>query len=272
HRRHPGMHVYHFAPYETSALGKLMGRYGTREQELDHLLRRNVFVDLYRVVRQGLVIGSRSYGLKKLEPLYMDGRTAEITDGGSSIVEYERWLDTGDHSILEAIEAYNRDDVESTWRLRDWLLGHQGQLLDDVQHGRATVERSVERAAEEAMAAAEAAIPVGDEIDALAQELLEGRLAEPGPDEPESVRVRFLMAHLLGWHAREDKPEWWRYFERVKHSDLVDLYHDSDAISGLELEGDGEPSEDGRSTIWTYRFDPDQEHKLKVGDSPVDPD
>src|SRR5690606_12166020 len=87
-----------------------------------------------------------------------------------------------------------------------------------------------------------------------------------------SVRVRFLMAHLLGWHAREDKPEWWRYFERVKHSDLVDLYHDSDAISGLELEGDGEPSEDGRSTIWTYRFDPDQEHKLKVGDTPVDPD
>ena len=31
-----------------------MGRYGTREDELDDLLRREVFVDLYRVVRGGL--------------------------------------------------------------------------------------------------------------------------------------------------------------------------------------------------------------------------
>ena len=30
-----------------------MGRYGTREEELDDLLRREVFVDLYKVVRAG---------------------------------------------------------------------------------------------------------------------------------------------------------------------------------------------------------------------------
>lgn len=89
-RLHPRMHVYHYAPYEPNALGKLMGRYGTREAELDDLLRGGVFVDLYRVVRQGLVIGSPSYSLKKLETLNMDARTGEITDAGSSIVEYER--------------------------------------------------------------------------------------------------------------------------------------------------------------------------------------
>ena len=102
-RQHPQMHVYHYAPYEPNALGKLMGRYGTRERELDDLLRGGVFVDLYRVTRQGLVIGSPSYGLKKLEPLYMAARTGPITDGGSSIVEYERYLETGDASILDAI-------------------------------------------------------------------------------------------------------------------------------------------------------------------------
>ena len=40
------MHVYHYAAYEITALKRLMGRYGTREDEIDDLLRRDVFVDL----------------------------------------------------------------------------------------------------------------------------------------------------------------------------------------------------------------------------------
>src|SRR5699024_9305279 len=39
----PGMHVYHYAPYETTALKRLATQYGTREEELDHLLRSGVF-------------------------------------------------------------------------------------------------------------------------------------------------------------------------------------------------------------------------------------
>lgn len=85
-----------------------MGCYGTREDELDDLLRGEVFVDLYRVVHQGLVIGSPSYSLKKIEPLYMPPRTAEITDAGSSIVEYGRWRETGDAQILESITTSMR--------------------------------------------------------------------------------------------------------------------------------------------------------------------
>jgi uncharacterized protein len=36
---------------------KLMGRFGTTEMEVDNLLRNEVFVDLYRVVQQGLRVG-----------------------------------------------------------------------------------------------------------------------------------------------------------------------------------------------------------------------
>ena len=43
----PGMHVYHFGHYEPSALKRLMGRYATREEEIDELLRAGRFVDLY---------------------------------------------------------------------------------------------------------------------------------------------------------------------------------------------------------------------------------
>ena len=37
-RRHPGMHVYHYAHYERTALTRLMGQHGTRETEIDDLL------------------------------------------------------------------------------------------------------------------------------------------------------------------------------------------------------------------------------------------
>jgi len=67
--RYPDMHVYHYAPYEIGALRRLMGRHGTREEELDNLLRRQVFVDLYQVVRQSMRISEESYSIKKLEPL-----------------------------------------------------------------------------------------------------------------------------------------------------------------------------------------------------------
>jgi len=54
--RYPDMHVYHYAHYEPAALRRLMGEHATREDEVDHLLRREVFVDLYRVVEQSVRI------------------------------------------------------------------------------------------------------------------------------------------------------------------------------------------------------------------------
>ncbi len=69
---YPDMHVYHYASYEPAALGRLMGRYGTREDEVDSLFRRGVLVDLYRVLRQSLCVGTPSYSLKKIEGLYLD--------------------------------------------------------------------------------------------------------------------------------------------------------------------------------------------------------
>ena len=68
-RRYPEMHIYHYASYEETALKRLMSKYGTREAEVDHLLRSKVFVDLYKVVRQGIQISEPSYSIKNLERL-----------------------------------------------------------------------------------------------------------------------------------------------------------------------------------------------------------
>ena len=112
----PRMHIYHYASYEISAVRRLMGRYGTREKEVDHLLRNNVFVDLYTVVRQGLRVGEPSYSIKNIERLYRGKREGDVTTSVGSIVFYERWLESGDSTdwkdspILQQIRDYNRDD------------------------------------------------------------------------------------------------------------------------------------------------------------------
>ncbi len=122
----PDLHVYHYAPYEPTALKRLMGRYGTREAEIDRLLREGILVDLLRAVRQSLRASVESYSIKKMEAFYGFTREIDLRDAGSSIVAFEEWLELGEGerpaaTHLERIERYNRDDVVSNRRLRDWL-------------------------------------------------------------------------------------------------------------------------------------------------------
>lgn len=119
--RDPGLHIYHYAPYEPSAVRRLMGAHGTREDEVDALLRGRVFVDLYHVLRQSVRVSTESYSLKKIEALYMQRPPGEVMTAASSIVAYEKYLETRDNAVLHDIASYNRDDCESTRLLRDWV-------------------------------------------------------------------------------------------------------------------------------------------------------
>ena len=130
----PSMHVYHYAPYEPTALKRLMGRYGTREAEVDRLLREGVLVDLLRAVRQSLRASVESYSIKKMEAFYGFTREIDLRDAGSSIVAFETWLELGEGErpqtdILDRIERYNRDDVVSNKELRDWLEARRDELI-----------------------------------------------------------------------------------------------------------------------------------------------
>src|SRR4029079_667546 len=133
----PSMHIYHYAPYEPTALKRLMGRYGTREAEVDRLLREGVLVDLLRAVRQSLRASVESYSIKKMEAFYGFEREIDLRDAGSSIVAFETWLELGEGErpetdILERIKHYNRDDVVSNLRLRDWLEARRDELIADA--------------------------------------------------------------------------------------------------------------------------------------------
>ncbi|WP_106847801.1 TM0106 family RecB-like putative nuclease [Blastococcus sp. Marseille-P5729] len=252
-RANPDMHVYHYAPYEVAALKRLTGRHATREIELDQLLRGEAFVDLYAVVRGGVRISKPSYSIKKLEDFYWrDSRSAsgaEVADAGSSILEYERWLDTGDQAILDAIAAYNRDDVRSTHDLHAWLEDRRDELLA----GGAELTRPQPEQ------------PAPPKDDELAEQRLADELLAAGHP---------VLAGMVGWHRREERPEWWDFF-RLADLQTDELIDDRAAIGapvGPELVGDV-LSKTGRRTSrsWRYRFPP-QECAFNIGDGVRDVD
>lgn len=209
---HPGMRIYHYASYETTALKRLAGRHGCCEDELDQLLRDGVFVDLYSTVRQSIRVSQPSYSLKYLEPLYMEQRRQEELDNAAdSVVMYARAVDlrqNGDDAeadeLLAAIEAYNTYDVESTRRLRDWLLGRTAPVPASAQHSVASSPPVL--------------IDVPD-AEALAARLTELADAverdDDGPANEEDARAIRMVAATLGYHRRENKPMWWEHFHRL---------------------------------------------------------
>jgi predicted RecB family nuclease len=241
-REFPDLHVYHYAAYEITALRRLMGRYGTREAEVDDLLRRGVFVDLLKVVRNGLRASRPGYGLKELEAFLDFERQAEVRDGGTSIVIFERWMQTGEQELLDQIDAYNREDCLATRLLRDWLLERKHEAI--AEFGPIPPPEPPEPPREPR--------PEKEERAALRAELLEA-----GHELP---------AHLLDYHDRERKPVWWAYFDRMEQTP-EELLDDAEAISGLRQSG--EPERVARSFAYTLVF-PAQEHKLGAGQSTAD--
>jgi len=133
-KAHPGLHIYHFAPYEPAAMKRLMGRYATRENEVDNLLRAEIFVDLFSVVRHGIRASVESYSIKKLEPLYSFIRTVPLKDVGAVMARTQARLELADAAGIPendkaAIKGYNRDDCASTQALRNWLETVRADLI-----------------------------------------------------------------------------------------------------------------------------------------------
>ena len=129
-RRYPAMHVYHYANYEKDALRRLAQLHATREDEVDDLLRAEVLVDLYAVVRRALAISEESYSIKSLERFYGFTRDTLVKKGNESIVMFENWMLDANPATLSEIERYNRDDCRSTHELREWLLERRLEAME----------------------------------------------------------------------------------------------------------------------------------------------
>ena len=204
-----------------------------------------MFVDLYRVVKQSLCIGAEGYGLKAIEPLFREERDNEVSSGQDSTVVYEVWSsergDTKDHTdseYLKEIWDYNKDDCVSLISLSDWLRVIQEK--EGISYFfRASKEREVER------------IDASNLLDELVQNLSE-------KDEKPHARI---LANLCLYHKRENKPAYWRLFDRLESTD-EELVDDLDCLGDLVATGEIEEITT-KSSAYTFSFDPNSRNKIK---------
>ena len=262
-QQHPGFHIYHYGAYETTAVKRLMSRYATREEEVDRLLRGDVFVDLHRVVRQGLRASVERYSIKKLEPFYGFTRRVELRAATRALIRFEAALESGDANgaadgLRAEVEGYNRDDCLSTLWLAEWLEGCRGEL--EALTGQ-PVPRPALRDGERDQERESAA-----EIAALFETLTAG-LPVDDTELNDDQRARRLLAHLLEFHRREEKSMWWEFFDRCGFTEEEHVEHR--ATLGA-LTHAGEVAQVKRSVIHRYRF-PVQAHEFAVGDTPKNP-
>lgn len=256
--RFPGAHVYHYASYEETALKRLASWHATREVEVDNLLRHGALVDLYKVVREAIRISEPSYSIKYVEHFYRPARAGDVQNAGASIVFYERWRETQDAQLLQDIADYNRDDVESTQQLRDWLLRLRPAGIPwQVEVGNATVETVTGQAPAltKAQQAEQRLVPYRRRlVDALPADRAEWTSEHHAAE---------LSYQLLDFHRRADKPAWWAMFDRMDR-DEGELIDDQECLAGLQQDPANPPRPDKRSTVYTLA--PEQETKLASGD------
>jgi predicted RecB family nuclease len=273
---HPGAHVYHYAPYEVTALKRLAALHGTREEAVDDLLRGGALVDLYAVVRSALLVSQRSYSIKYLEPLYMPAaREGDVKTAVSSIEAYEEYLGLAQlgeaeraDEVLRAISDYNEYDCVSTSGLfgflhrvreeagiRPWSPPQESEV--DALLRTTTEQLDAERRAERAARLA-----------ALVDPLLADQPDDPADATPDDTS-RALLAASVGYHRREANPAWWEFFRQLA-SPLGDLEVDATCAVPVSVRAGEWTPPSGRTRTskrtLTVTCDPDRPHPFTPGD------
>lgn len=257
--KHPGLHIYHYAPYEPSALKRLMGRYATREDTVDRMLRAGLFVDLYAIAKQSIRASVESYTIKNLEVFYGFERQARLADVRPALARLQARLELGDaveitQDLKDIVVRYNQDDCLSALKLRDWLEQLRTQLIERGE----LISR----------------LPAGNpeppaEIDERQRQIaaLVERLTADVPSDralrSNEQQARWVLAHLLDWHRRELKSTYWEFF-RLAELPADDLFDERCAIAGLTFVSTVGGT--AKAPIHRYRFPP-QELELRGGES-----
>ncbi len=259
--QHPDAHIYHYAAYEKTALRKLMRLHGTRENEIDHLLRTKKLIDLYQVVREAVCISERSYSIKYVEKFYLGARSADVKSAGSSIVAYQNWRDSNpkDQKILDEIEKYNKEDVVSTFGLRQWLCDSRPSNLPWLGEN-----QSDESSSDIAGTRSDKALKFEQRLSQLHSQLSQ-YIPEDIHQRSSAAEHAAVVRDLLDFHRRTTKPQWWAVFDRQSKS-YEERIEELECIAGATPVAGSLPVAEKESLRYTYEYPP-QEVKLKTGDS-----
>ena len=238
-----------------------MGRYGTREDEVDRpAARRRPRRPAARRSASRCARRSRATRSRRWRRSTGSTREIDLRDAGSSIVAFEQWLELGegerpaaDH--LDRIERYNRDDVVSNRaaaRLaRERCASSSPTRPARTCRGPAPRDRARRQTSTEAQA----------RVQALAERLADPAIVPTDPAErtPEQ-HGRWLLAQLLGWHRREDKADVVGVLPPDGARRRSSSIEENAPLGGLEPIGPVDEPAKGKQ-IWRYAF-PDQEFDL----------
>jgi len=254
---HPDLHIYHYGAYEAAALKRLMGRYATREDELDRILRGLLMIDLLSVVRHAIRAGVESYSIKRLEPLYGFGRQTDLPDANLALTRLQTALELGDLDEItpkerEIVASYNRDDCVSTRHLHLWLE----RLRADAIAAGAAIDRPVPGDGSPSEKVAAWLARITPLVEALTLDV-----PVDTSDRTPAEHGRWLLAHMLDFHRREEKANWWEFF-RLRDLDAEELVDEKAGLSGLTLQATVGGT--AKCPIHRYSFPP-QETDLRPG-------
>ena len=258
--QHPDMHIYHFAPYEPSAVKRLTGHFATRSEEVDRMLRAHLFVDLHTVVRQSLRASVEQYSIKALEPFYGFERRVELRTASDERHRMERLLETGlragiTDEMRGVVEGYNRDDCVSLIGLRDWLEERRDELTaagEEVPRPEVTPGDASESVAER-----------DERVARLRERLLAGLPEDPAEHDPEQ-RAKWILAYLLDWHRREQRASWWEFF-RLQETPAPELRDEKKGLAGL-MHLEREVPKGAQLPVDTYEYDA-QDTTIRSGET-----
>ena len=247
-RVYPDMHVYHYGAYEETAIKRMAGHHSTCVDDVDELLRGEVFVDLFRAVKQGLRASVESYSIKKLEPFYEYKRDVNLPDANLALHTFQMLLALGPsdeslHDIKSSLDGYNRDDCVSALRLRDWLERLRTELEEQAGQSLPRPQPKQDEPSEK----------LSDYLERVraVEQSLTASLPEDKETWTESQRATRLLADLLEWHRREDKSKHWEYFNRCDFSD-DEFVTDRATLGDLSYVGEVEKIK--KSIIHRYQF------------------
>ena len=251
-KKYPKAHLYHYNSYEKRSLRQLASLYSSDFPEgsnfVDTLLRGEKFVDLFLIINQSARTSEKDMSLKSIEGvLYNFKRKGDVKKAEDSVKLYDYWLASKNENTKKDIIEYNKEDCVSTYQLREFLIKNKPETIDWYSITPEAEKKSYDK-------------KPWEEVEV---ELLKALDKKEISKNPLTETIR----NLVGFHRREQKPEWWEMFDRMDktHDELED---DAECIGQCVLQSP-KPEKVDKGYVFTYQFN-DQDYKLKKDSSVYD--
>ena len=248
--KYPDAYIYHYGDYEKRSLRTLSSLYSSEypeeEHYLDRLLRLEKFVDLLQITTNCIRTSEKDMSLKTIEQFYEPPfvRKSNIKKADDSVALYDEWLINKKETVKKDIIDYNEDDCISTYQLRNFLIKYKPENINFfVKSEEEKEKKSKEKSWE-----------------ITSSELIKDLKKILNKDKRTIVDD---LIDLVGFHRREQKPEYHFFYDRLE-KDHLELEDDKSCIGNCVLKSN-KPIIEEKSLIFKYEFS-DQEYKIKKGD------